>query len=71
MTIVACSMTRVESQTAPEINERIRRQTLANVDDYKVRGESLSKAFGWFVVVLALVIGGFVAAGVRTTSLTS
>jgi uncharacterized protein len=36
----------------------------------KVPGESLSKAFGWFVVVLALVIGGLAAAGVRTTSLT-
>lgn len=37
----------------------------------KVPSESLSKAFGWFVVVLALVIGGLAAAGVRTTSLTS
>ena len=36
----------------------------------KVPSESLSKAFGWFVVVLALVIGGLAAAGVRTTSLT-
>lgn len=36
----------------------------------KVPGESLSKAFGWFVVVLAVVIGGLAAAGVRTTSLT-
>ena len=36
----------------------------------KVPSESLSKAFGWFVVVLALVIGGL-AAGVGTTSLTS
>ncbi|WP_166820058.1 sulfite exporter TauE/SafE family protein [Thalassoroseus pseudoceratinae] len=35
----------------------------------KVPSESLSKAFGWFVVVLALVIGGLAAAGVRTTAL--
>jgi uncharacterized protein len=34
----------------------------------KVPSESLSKAFGWFVVVLALVIGGLAAAGVRTTA---
>lgn len=37
----------------------------------KVPSESLSKAFGWFVIVLALVIGGLAAAGLRTTSLTS
>ncbi len=37
----------------------------------KVPGESLSKAFGWFVVVLALVIGVLAAAGVRTPSLTT
>ena len=36
----------------------------------KVPGEVLSRAFGWFVVVLALVIGGLAAAGVRTTALT-
>jgi uncharacterized protein len=36
----------------------------------KVPGESLAKAFGWFVVVLALVIGGLAAAGIRTTALT-
>lgn len=34
----------------------------------KVSGESLSKAFGWFVVVLAVVIGGLAASGVRTTA---
>jgi uncharacterized membrane protein YfcA len=37
----------------------------------KIPSESLSKAFGWLVVVLALAIGGLAAAGVRTTSLTS
>ena len=37
----------------------------------KFSGESLSKAFGWFVIVLAVVIGGLAAAGVRTTSLPS
>lgn len=37
----------------------------------KVPSQSLSKAFGWFVVVLALVIGGLAAAGVGTPSLTS
>jgi len=36
----------------------------------RVPGESLAKAFGWFVVVLALVIGGLVAVGLRTTSIT-
>ncbi len=36
----------------------------------KVPSESLSKAFGWFVVVLALVIGGLAAAGFRTTTMT-
>lgn len=36
----------------------------------KVPSESLSKAFGWFVVVLALVIGSLAATGVRTTALT-
>lgn len=35
----------------------------------RVPGEVLSRAFGWFVVVLALVIGGLAAAGVRTTAL--
>jgi uncharacterized protein len=35
----------------------------------KVPGEVLSRAFGWFVVVLALVIGGLAATGVRTTAL--
>jgi hypothetical protein len=34
MTAIAQSMTRVESQTAPEINERIRRQTQANIEYY-------------------------------------
>lgn len=34
-----------------------------------VPSESLSKAFGWFVVVLALVIGVLAAAGVRSTAL--
>ena len=34
----------------------------------KVPSESLSKAFGWFVVVLSLVIGGLAAAGVQTTA---
>lgn len=37
----------------------------------KAPSESLSKAFGWFVVVLALVIGGLAAAGVGTTSFAS
>jgi uncharacterized membrane protein YfcA len=37
----------------------------------KAPAGSLSTAFGWFVVVLGLVIGGLAAAGVRTTSLTS
>jgi uncharacterized membrane protein YfcA len=37
----------------------------------KVPSESLSKAFGWFVVVLALVIGGLAAAGFRTATITS
>jgi len=36
----------------------------------RVPGESLAKAFGWFVVVLAVVIGGLAAAGIRTTALT-
>ncbi len=36
----------------------------------KVPGDILSRAFGWFVVVLALVIGGLAAAGVRTTAIT-
>ena len=36
----------------------------------KVPGDVLSRAFGWFVVVLALVIGGLAAAGVSTTALT-
>ncbi len=36
----------------------------------KVPSESLSKAFGWFVVVLALVIGGLAAAGFRTITMT-
>lgn len=36
----------------------------------RIPGEILSRAFGWFVVVLALVIGGLAAAGVRTTALT-
>lgn len=35
----------------------------------KVPSELLSKGFGWFVVVLALVIGGLAATGVRTTAL--
>jgi uncharacterized protein len=36
----------------------------------KVDSQSLSKAFGWFVVVLALLIGGMAAFGVRTTAIT-
>lgn len=36
----------------------------------KVPGGSLSKAFGWFIIVLALVIGGLAAAGVRSTAVT-
>lgn len=35
----------------------------------RVPSESLSKAFGWFVVALALIIGGLAAAGVQTTAL--
>lgn len=35
----------------------------------KVPSESLTKAFGWFVVVLALVIGGLAATGVQTTGM--
>lgn len=35
----------------------------------RVPSETLSKAFGWFVVVLALVIGGLAGVGVRTTAL--
>lgn len=35
----------------------------------KVPGEVLSRAFGWFVVVLAMVIGGAAAAGDRTTAI--
>jgi len=34
----------------------------------KVPGELLAKAFGWFVVVLAVVIGGLTAAGMHTTA---
>lgn len=37
----------------------------------KVPSESLSKAFGWFVIVLSVVIGGLAAAGIRTTSIPS
>jgi uncharacterized membrane protein YfcA len=36
----------------------------------KVPGKSLSRAFGWFVILLALVIGGLAAAGIRTTTVT-
>lgn len=35
----------------------------------KMPGETISKAFGWIVVVLALFIGGLAGAGVRTTAL--
>lgn len=35
----------------------------------KMPGESLSRALSWFVVVLALLIGGLAATGARTTPL--
>ncbi len=35
----------------------------------KVQSESLTRAFGWFVVILALVIGGLAATGVRSTAI--
>jgi len=35
----------------------------------KVPGELLSKGFGWFVVVLAIIIGGLAAFGMGTTTL--
>jgi uncharacterized membrane protein YfcA len=37
----------------------------------RVSSELLSRVFGWFVLLLALVIGGLVAVGVRSTSLAS
>lgn len=35
----------------------------------KVPSETLTKAFGWFVVILAIVIGGLAASGFRTAAM--